>query len=53
LVKGTGSAKWLHQVIDTLAKELTDSRVIELPGGHAPQLASMDRFLKELEEFQG
>ncbi|HEY3419085.1 MAG TPA: alpha/beta hydrolase [Methanomassiliicoccales archaeon] len=53
LVKGTGSAKWLHGVIDVLARDLPESRVIELPGGHAPQLASMERFLKELEEFQG
>jgi pimeloyl-ACP methyl ester carboxylesterase len=53
LVKGTGSALWLHKVIDLLADNLPNSRVIELPGGHAPQLVSMDRFKEELSRFQG
>lgn len=52
LVKGTGSAEFLHQVIDALARQLPNAKVIELPGGHAPQLASMNEFLDELKEFQ-
>ncbi len=52
LVKGTGSSAWLHQVIDTLAKNIPGSRVVEFPGGHAPQIVSMDKFMAELEKFQ-
>jgi len=52
LVKGTGSSTWLHRVIDTLAKNIPDSRIIEFPGGHAPHLVSMDKFMAELEKFQ-
>lgn len=52
LVKGTGSSHFLHAIIDALAVTLPDARVIELPGGHAPHLASMDRFLTELATFQ-
>jgi hypothetical protein len=52
LVKGTGSSAWLHNVIDVLAKNLPDVRVIELPGGHAPHIVSKDRFMEELEHFQ-
>jgi pimeloyl-ACP methyl ester carboxylesterase len=52
LVKGTGSAGFLHQIIDALNEYLPNSRVTEMPAGHAPQIVSMDRFLKELEEFQ-
>ena len=51
LVKGTGSAKFLHQVIDGLATQLPKAHVVEMPGGHAPQLVSMDRFLEELALF--
>jgi pimeloyl-ACP methyl ester carboxylesterase len=53
LVKGTGSTIFLHQIIDSLANQLPNSRVVEMPGGHAPQLASMDRFLEEMKRFQG
>ena len=52
LVKGTGSAPWLHQVIDALAERLPNARVIELPRGHGPQLTSIDRFLEEMTRFQ-
>ena len=52
LVKGTGSAKFLHQIIDTMARFLPHAEVVELPAGHAPQLVSMDQFLKKLESFQ-
>jgi pimeloyl-ACP methyl ester carboxylesterase len=52
LVKGTGSAKFLHQIIDVLAAELPHARITEMPAGHAPHIVSMDRFLKEVAEFQ-
>jgi pimeloyl-ACP methyl ester carboxylesterase len=52
LVKGTGSAKFLHQIIDVLAAELPHARVVEMPAGHAPQIVSMERFLEEIREFQ-
>jgi pimeloyl-ACP methyl ester carboxylesterase len=52
LVKGTGSAIFLHQIIDALATQLPNAKVIELPGGHAPQLASIDQFMEEMRKFQ-
>lgn len=52
LVKGTGSAQFLHQIIDGLGVAMPHSRVIEMPAGHAPQIVSMDRFLTEVERFQ-
>lgn len=52
LVKGAGSAHFLHRVEDGLAKALPRARTIELPGGHAPQLVAMDAFLAELDRFQ-
>lgn len=52
LVKGTGSSVWLHQVIDKLAENIPGSRVVEFPGGHAPHIVSMDKFMAELEKFQ-
>jgi pimeloyl-ACP methyl ester carboxylesterase len=51
-VKGTGSSHFLHAIIDALAATLPNARVIELPGGHAPQLVAMDRFLAEVAAFQ-
>ncbi len=51
LVKGTGSAKFLHQIIDALHEYLPNSKVTEMPAGHAPHLVSMDRFMSELGEF--
>lgn len=51
LVKGTGSAPFLHDIINTLAEMLPMNRVVELPGGHAPQLVAKDDFLKILAEF--
>ncbi len=52
LVKGTGSANFLHKIIDVLSKNLPDSRVTEMPGGHAPHIVSRERFLREWERFQ-
>lgn len=51
LVKGTGSAKFLHNIIDVLGSELPDSRVIELDGGHAPHIVSRDKFMQETEKM--
>ncbi len=52
LVKGTGSSKFLHQIIDAAASRLKRAKVIELLAGHAPQVVSMDRFLDALAAFQ-
>jgi pimeloyl-ACP methyl ester carboxylesterase len=52
LVKGIGSANFLHQIIDTLFEYLPNAKLTEMPAGHAPHIVSMDRFLNELQEFQ-
>lgn len=52
LVKGTGSSHFLHAILEALAATLPDVRVIELAGGHAPQIVAMDRFLAETAAFQ-
>lgn len=52
LVKGTGSAPWLHNVIDRLKKNIPYASVIEFPSGHVPHIVSMDKFIGVLEEFQ-
>lgn len=51
LVKGTGSAKFLHRIIDAAASRLKRATVIELLAGHAPQVVSMERFLDALAAF--
>lgn len=51
LVKGTGSTPVLHRITDILAEALPTARVLELDGGHAPQIVEMDRFLEELALF--
>jgi len=53
LVKGTGSAKFLHQIIDVLAAQFPDAKLVDMPAGHAPHIVSMGRFLEQLEIFQG
>jgi pimeloyl-ACP methyl ester carboxylesterase len=52
LVKGTGSAKFLHDIIDRLAVYLPHAEVVEFLAGHAPHIVSMDRFLEKLALFQ-
>jgi pimeloyl-ACP methyl ester carboxylesterase len=52
LVKGTGSTYGLHRILDALASVLPRVQTIELPGGHAPQIAAMDDFLARLAAFQ-
>jgi pimeloyl-ACP methyl ester carboxylesterase len=52
LVKGTGSALFLHHIIDGLSANLPNAQVAEMPAGHAPHIVSRDKFLSELEKFQ-
>ncbi|MGE5406068.1 MAG: alpha/beta fold hydrolase [Methanosarcina sp.] len=52
LVKGTGSAPFLHKIIDNLAVNIPNSQIIEMPGGHAPHIVSRENFLAEFEKFQ-
>ncbi len=51
LLKGTGSATFLHQIVDALAENFPNAETLELPAGHAPHIVSMDRFLQKLESF--
>lgn len=52
LFKGTGSSYVFHRIVDVLDRTFPDARLVELPGGHAPQLVAMDEFLRVLAEFQ-
>lgn len=52
LFKGTGSSHFLHQIVDGLQSAFPNAEVVELPGGHAPQMAATDRFLERLAAFQ-
>lgn len=52
LVKGTGSHSSEHMIVDFLGKELPNSQVIELPGGHAPHLVSTQPFLERMAALQ-
>jgi pimeloyl-ACP methyl ester carboxylesterase len=51
LVKGRGSRPVLHRIVDVLAGAIPDAQILELDGGHAPQIVEIDRFLLELERF--
>lgn len=51
LVKGRGSTPILHRILEVLAETIPDARILELDGGHAPQIVELDRFLSELERF--
>jgi pimeloyl-ACP methyl ester carboxylesterase len=52
LVKGTGSARSLHRIINVLAIHLPQAQVMEMSGGHAPQIVSIDCFLEQMKAFQ-
>ena len=52
LFKGTGSTHAFHRIIDVLGTTLPNARVVELPGGHGPQLTATDEFLRVLLDFQ-
>lgn len=51
LVKGEGSSQYYHDIIDILAEELPNARVISLPGGHAPHILSMQPFMEAFTRF--
>jgi pimeloyl-ACP methyl ester carboxylesterase len=51
LVKGTGSAYFLHAIMNTSAGLFPNNKMVEFPGGHAPHLASRDQFLNTIETF--
>jgi pimeloyl-ACP methyl ester carboxylesterase len=51
LVKGEGSIEFNHEVVDILAEELPDARVVSFPGGHAPHIVSMEPFLERFYRF--
>jgi pimeloyl-ACP methyl ester carboxylesterase len=51
LVTGRGTAPFLRRITDALASVLPRARVVELAGGHAPQIVDKDRFLDALESF--
>jgi pimeloyl-ACP methyl ester carboxylesterase len=52
LVKGTGSAPYLHEIIDLLSQDLPNVETIELAQGHAPHIVSRDKFVSIVREFQ-
>jgi hypothetical protein len=53
LTKGTVTEDWEKRVVDVLGELLPDARVVELDGGHAHHIESLDRFLAELEAHLG
>lgn len=52
LFKGTGSTHAFHRIVDVLGTTLPNARVVELPGGHGPQLAATEDFLRLLHDLQ-
>lgn len=52
LIVGEGTAAYNRMIIEALARDLPNARVLELPGGHVAPIASMDRFLEEVAGFQ-
>jgi pimeloyl-ACP methyl ester carboxylesterase len=51
LVTGSGTPWLFRRIIESLAENLPNARMIELPSGHAPQLVSIDAFLEEMSSF--
>lgn len=51
LLKGIGSSKFLHDIIDILSQEFPNVRTETLPGGHAPQIVAKEQFMKILQDF--
>lgn len=51
LVRGEGSARTLHDIVDVLAEELPQARLTTFPGGHAPHIVSLQPFLERFTEF--
>jgi pimeloyl-ACP methyl ester carboxylesterase len=52
LVKGTESTHVDRRLAHTLADQLPNARVAELPGNHASHIVSMDLFLERMAAFQ-
>jgi pimeloyl-ACP methyl ester carboxylesterase len=50
LTKGTTTEPWEKRVVDLLGEYLPNSGVVELQGGHAHHIESIDPFLEELEK---
>ena len=53
LVRGTTTASWERRVVDLLAAKLQDARLVELAGGHACHIESIDAFMVAFEEHLG
>ena len=51
LVKGEGSTRSMHEIIDILAAEFPQSTVVTFPGGHSPHIVSMQMFLEVFKRF--
>ena len=49
LVKGTDSTPRDREIVDTLRNHLPNARTVELAGGHASHIESIDRFMEEFE----
>lgn len=49
-VKGTETTEDMATIVDQVVANVPHGRVLELPGGHACHIQSMDRFLEELEQ---
>lgn len=49
LTKGTAGEEWAKRVVDILGERLPHTRVVELEGGHAHHIESIDEFLAEFE----
>ena len=50
LVRGDRTALWLSAIVDVLVARMPDRRLLELSGGHASHLESIDAFVPALRE---
>lgn len=51
LFKGEGSPPHMTDTVDSIAAELPNARVVELPGAHVMLVESIDRFLAIVSQF--
>jgi len=51
MIKGEGSPKYYHDVIDVLGEEFPNAQVVMYPGGHAAHIASMEQFMDRFTRF--
>jgi pimeloyl-ACP methyl ester carboxylesterase len=51
LVKGRGTAPALERIVDVLAENLQNARVLEFDGGHAPHIVEIDPFMEKFKAF--